>query len=148
MNYWLIGFLSGMFVMSAFATIGMALMDEGKSWGIWFGGVAAWILLLYCYIYRGIFTLYRRLNYRALMVCPDGEIRSCPSHSEIPDVLCEFEYKFAVFDNSKWKLEWWRKEYIFLGKANMRYTPRKVWKNYERISKDVIDEAMELWEVG
>lgn len=149
MSYWLIGFLSGIFAMSAFATIGMALIDEGKDWGIWFGGIAAWILLLYCHIYRGITRLYRRLNYRALMVCPDGEVRSCPSDGEIPDALRELGYSFAKFDKEKWNVAWWSERYItkhgHVRIVSMRYTPRKVWKDYEKISKETITQAMDAW---
>lgn len=135
--------------MSAFATIGMVLMDEGKDWGVWFGGIAAWILLLYCYIYRNVLRLHRKLNYRALMVCPDGEVRSCPSSGEIPDALRELGYRFPKFDNEKWNVSWWGKKYVTtIGHsqiANMRYTPRRVWKNYEKISKETITQAEDAW---
>lgn len=137
------GIIIGVLIMSVLITIGATNTNNMDSpLFIFCMGPIAWILALLVAIIGKIKDIIRHQKFRGLILCPDGEIRSCRSLDL--DFYARKE-NYSVPDKKlfKEKEHFWSKEYISetLG-INLRYTPKKVWKNLEKLP-DITKEEKE-----
>lgn len=137
------GFIIGVFIMSMFATIGILLMDNGHDHAILFCGPVTWIVavIAYCSIKFNHWITYH--NVRSLLICPDDKIRYIKD--QLADTMRECKdrvYEFPNFnDHPEWNVNDWDKKFVWCNIGNVRYVPKKVWKQYGPISKEEIKYA-------
>lgn len=141
-----ITFILGILIMSTIATIGFVIFcDKNEDYITFFMGPVAWVLILVVWACDKITYYIKYYNVRTLLVCPDGEIRYV--NDKLANVLIECEdreYNFPKFkDHPEWDVNDWKKDFVWCGIGNMRYTPKKVWSQYEPISKEEIKYAKE-----
>lgn len=137
------GLIIGIFFMSMLATIGVLLFDEGYDFAYFFMGPVAWVVFLVSLLYKKIVHHLEYHNVRSLLVCPDVQIRYIKD--QLADTMRECkdrDYEFPNFnDHPEWDVNDWDKKFVWLNIGNLRYAPKKVWKQYEPISKEEIDYA-------
>ena len=137
------GFIIGILVMSTFATIGILLMDNGHDYAILFCGPVMWIVAVAAYCSRKFNHWATYHDVRSLLVCPDGKIRYIKD--QLADTMRECNdkvYEFPSFkDHPEWNVNDWNKKFTWMDYGNVRYTPKKIWKQYEAISKEEIEYA-------
>ena len=141
-----ITFILGILTMSTIATIGFIIFcDKNEDYMVLLMGPVAWVLILVVWACDKITYYIKYYNMRSLLVCPDGEIRYV--NDKLADVLIECEdreYNFPKFkDHPEWDVNDWKKDFVWCGIGNMRYAPKKVWSQYEPISKEEIEYAKE-----
>ena len=134
-----ISFILGILIMSTIATVGFIIFcDKNEDYMVLLMGPVAWACDKITYYIK-------YYNVRTLLVCPDGEIRYV--NDKLADVLIECEdreYHFPEFSkHPEWNVNDWKKDFVWCGIGNMRYTPKKVWSQYEPISKEEIKYAKE-----
>ena len=136
-------FIIGVLFMSLCASIGALLLDKGYDFAFLLMGPIAWIILIVALIYNILSHYLRYHNVRSLLVCPDGEIRYIKH--ELVDVMrnCnDRDYEFPNFkEHAEWDTDEWDKRFVCLGRGNMRYVPKKIWNEYDPISKEEIEYA-------
>ena len=136
-------FILGFFFMSALATIGAILLDNSHDYGIFFMGPVMWLVILLILLDRKITHYLEYHNVRSLVVCPDGQIRYIKN--QLADTMRECKdrvYELPSFnDHPEWDVNDWDKKFVWCGIGNVRYAPKKVWKQYEPISKEEIEYA-------
>lgn len=137
-----ISFILGILIMSTIATVGFIIAyNKDSDYMALLMGPVAWFLLLIVYIYEKITYYNKYHDVRSLLICPDGEIRYV--NNKLADTMLEctdMTYNFPQFkDHPEWDVNDWKKEFT----CNMRYTPKKVWSQYEPISKEAIKYAKE-----
>lgn len=126
--------------MSIFALVSLFMMDNGKEeLAVVFAGVVAWLWFCMVKFAEAINKTVKGYKYKSLLICPDGKFRyrSCYKTDEF---LEEHDgYSFAKFSEyaakEGWKLEEWNLAYVRGDCGNMRYTPRSVWKRYDKINE-------------
>ena len=141
-----ISFILGILIMSTIATVGFIIAyNKDSDYMALLMGPVAWFLLLIVYIYEKITYYNKYHDVRSLLICPDGEIRYI--NNKLADILIECEdreYHFPEFSkHPEWDANDWKKDFIWCGIGNMRYSPKKVWSQYEPISKEEIKYAKE-----
>lgn len=129
--------------MSMFASLGVALLDDNKYWAMWLFGPFMWGVMLFTWIKDKIERAHRA-NYRALMVCPDGEIRWCRNGNF--EAILEFIDGYEIVDQERlkkegWESKFWPKKFRDGSYMSSRYVPRIVWEAYEPIDKEVVKKA-------
>lgn len=134
-----ISFILGILIMSTISTIGIIVCNnKNEDYGVLFMGPTAWVCDKITYYIK-------YYNVRTLLVCPDGEIRYVDDR--LADILTECEdreYHFPEFSkHPEWDANDWKKDFVWCGIGNMRYSPKKVWSQYEPISKEEIKYAKE-----
>lgn len=141
-----ITFILGILIMSTISTIGFIIFcDKNEDYMVLLMGPVAWVLILVVWACDKITYYIKYYNVRSLLVCPDGEIRYV--NDKLADVLIECEdreYNFPEFSkHPEWNVNDWKKDFVWCGIGNMRYSPKKVWSQYEPISKEEIKYAKE-----
>ena len=141
-----ITFILGILIMSTIATIGFIIFyDKNEDYITFFMGPVAWVLILVVWACDKITYYIKYYNVRTLLVCPDGEIRYIDDR--LADILTECEdreYHFPEFSkHPEWNVNDWEKDFVWCCIGNMRYSPKKVWSQYEPISKEEIEYAKE-----
>ena len=141
-----ITFILGILIMSTIATIGFIIFcDKNEDYSVLFMGPTAWVLILGVWACNKITYYNKYHDVRSLLVCPDGKIRYV--NDKLADILTECEdreYHFPEFSkHPEWNVNDWKKEFVWCGIGNMRYSPKKVWSQYEPISKEEIEYAKE-----
>lgn len=141
-----ITFILGILIMSTISTIGFIIFcDKNEDYMVLLMGPVAWVLILVVWACDKITYYIKYYNMRSLLVCPDGEIRYV--NDKLADVLIECEdreYHFPEFSkHPEWNVNDWKKDFVWCGIGNMRYAPKKVWSQYEPISKEEIEYAKE-----
>lgn len=139
----MIYFILGILLMSLFATIGVYLIDDGYTFAPLLMGPIAWTVCIFILLYDKITHYLKYRNVRSLLICPDGKIRYIKD--QLADTMRECEdrkYDFPTFvEYPEWNVNDWNKDFVFLDIGNVRYAPKKVWKQYEPISKEEITYA-------
>lgn len=139
---WVVGFIAGVCIMSLFALFAVVAADEGnETLMIILCGPVGWLWVGVLKIIRCIKLTVKHSRFKALLICPDGQVRYINSNKAQTLVDCEeYEYRFVRFVDLNTKATEWPKEYqTTLGKdtvGNVRYCPKSVWKKYEEISKE------------
>ena len=141
-----ITFILGILIMSTISTIGIIVCNnKNEDCGVLFMGPTAWVWLLVIWVCDKITYYNKYHDVRSLLVCPDGKIRYV--NDKLADVLIECEdreYHFPEFSkHPEWNVNDWKKDFVWCGIGNMRYSPKKVWSQYEPISKEEIKYAKE-----
>lgn len=141
-----ITFILGILIMSTISTIGFIIFcDKNEDYMVLLMGPTAWVLILVVWACDKITYYIKYYNVRTLLVCPDGEIRYVDDR--LADILTECEdreYHFPEFSkHPEWNVNDWKKDFVWCGIGNMRYSPKKVWSQYEPISKEEIKYAKE-----
>lgn len=141
-----ISFILGILIMSTIATVGFIIAyNKDSDYMALLMGPVAWFLLLIVYIYEKITYYNKYHDVRSLLICPDGEIRYV--NDKLADILIECEdreHHFPEFSkHPEWNVNDWKKDFVWCGIGNMRYSPKKVWSQYEPISKEEIKYAKE-----
>jgi len=142
-------FIAGFLLMSVFSTISILLFDKNSDsiLGVIFSGPVSWLLAFIAFIYREINHWIIYHDVRALLICPDGKIRYIkPNKVETMRDCADREYEFPDWKDfngkEKWNISDWKIRWQDIGyTANVRYSPKKVWKKYEPISKEEFEYA-------
>lgn len=132
-------FILGFLLMSVFSFIGLLLFDNNKEdIGIIFSGPVSWIVVLVCWIDSKLRRYLKFRNVRSLLVCPDGWIKYIDDKKADTMRGCvDRKYDFPDFDNHpEWDANDWAKHFVNFRCGNVRYAPKKVWSQYEKISKE------------
>lgn len=138
---WIFGFIAGICVMSFFALMAVIAADGGHEVAmVVLCGPVAWLWVGVLKIIRLIKSSIKHSRFKALLVCPDGEIRYVDSHKAQGVVDSEkYKYRFVPFKALHSDVQQWPKEYrTTLGNdavGNVRYCPKSVWSQFEKISK-------------
>lgn len=134
----MVNFLFGVIVMSALTVLGMAIEDKtGKDIRLFTSGPIMWIVALLYAINFYLIESIRDSRVRSLIQCPDGKIRYCKPNKV--DYIRQVEgYDFPKFKDVGYPVNLWAENRRRRLEANVRYTPRKVWKNFEPIDKELL----------
>lgn len=142
-------FIFGVFIMSLISTIGLLIQDNrgrilGDEIDYCIIGGPIWIVIFLVFmLIKIIYEKYRKINIKSLVICPDNEIRYVDFSNANCLVYNVEGYEFPKFKDLNEDENLWGKNdrFSFAGEhgGNVRYCPKKVWKKYEPISKDVIE---------
>ena len=134
----MINILIGIFIMSAITTLGMAIHDKtGKDIRIVTSGPVIWIMAIFYGATFYIIRFIKQSKTKALIKCPDGEIRYCNHHKV--DKLRELDgYNFPKFHEVGYPANLWDEKYQGSLGVNLRYTPKRVWKNFKPVDKKIM----------
>lgn len=131
--------LIGILIMSVFTTVWSFVYEStyNELFLVIAAGPPMWIIALFAKIVIAIKRLIR--GTRALVVCPDGEIRRCNS-VKVDYLLMTEKYELADFKTLGYPVELWARGDKFDTIGSTRYCPRKVWKHYKPVPKKVFRE--------
>ena len=134
----MINILIGIFIMSAVSTLGMAIEDKtGKDIRIITSGPIIWIMAIFYGATFYITRFIKQSKTKALIKCPDGEIRHCNHHKV--DKLRELEgYNFPKFHEVGYPANLWDEKYQGSSGGNIRYTPKRVWKHFKPVDRKIM----------
>ena len=131
----MLNFILGIIVMSAVTTLGMAIEDKtGKDIRLFTTGPIMWVMGLAYAINFYIIESIKDSRTKSLIQCPDGKIRYCNRNKT--DYIRQVEgYSFPKFKDVGYPVNLWADKHRRRLEANVRYTPKKVWKRFEPIDK-------------
>lgn len=139
-------FILGILLMSLFSFLAILAFDNelGKL-GLALSGPISWVVVLLLFCLSKVKDYLKFHNVRSLLICPDGEIRYINDRKA--DTMCnciDKKYSFPDFyDHPEWDAKDWNNCFIFIKCGNVRYAPKKVWKQYEPINKQDYEYAKE-----
>jgi hypothetical protein len=121
--------------MSAVTTLGMAIKDKtNKEVGLITCGPVIWVIALVYAINFYLVRFIKGSKVKSLIQCPDGKIRHCNRNKV--DYIRQVEgYDFPRFKDVGYPASLWEEKHQRLLEANVRYTPKRVWKHFEPIDK-------------
>jgi len=135
--------ICGILIASAFATICNIISSYSKKhedeWIIIGGGFFSWILYGALFILESFCKDIKFHNLKSVLKCPDGKLRYISYKLVDGFIYLHNGYCFANYKDllDEYDKKLWNKEYRnFDGSVNVRYCPKKVWKNYEQIKED------------
>lgn len=139
-------FILGFLLMSFFAFLALAAFDNDKTTrGVILSGPFSWVVFLVIFINNKLRRYLKFRNVRSLLVCPDGDIRYInDKKADTMRECADKKYDFPDFNtHPEWNVKDWNKWFAFFGCGNMRYTPKKIWTQYEQISNQEYKYAKE-----
>lgn len=146
-------FILGFLLMSLFSFFAVLAFDnESDKLGMILSGPITWALVSCFFFLTKTRDYFKFCNVRSLLVCPDGQIRYINDKKADTMVGCiDKEYRFPDFrQHPEWDVNDWAKHFrSFRDHGNVRYAPKKVWSQYEKISRQEYEYAknhQEKWE--
>jgi len=123
--------------MSLFSFFAVLAFDnESEKLGMILSGPITWVVVLFLSCLRKTRDYFKFRNVRSLLVCPNGELRYInDKKADVMRECADRKYEFPNFNtHPEWNVKDWNKCFTFFGCGNMRYSPKKVWTQYEKIS--------------
>lgn len=138
-------FLLGILVMSIISTVFTVISENSSHEELTLVacGPAGLVLLAIVQSILTISKMRKHIMFKALVLCPDGQIRYVDSNKEFDYFVYEAEgYDRIVWtadlaEKEKWDINDWPKTRRCGDSASLRYTPKKVWKRYEKLNKSI-----------
>ena len=139
-------FILGFLFMSFFSTVAMLAFDNQlEKVATVFAGPVFWLVLLFNFTIIKVKNYLKFQNVRSLLICPDGQIRYInDKKADTMRECADKKYDFPDFNtHPEWNVKDWNKWFAFFDCGNMRYTPKKIWTQYEQISNQEYKYAKE-----